>query len=172
MLTPFQEQRVVGNFLRQGVLEGVLDIASRRLLVDEFSQLEIVKHAFQFLARRRRNYLGNESKREVAAKNCKRLKQILLTRGKAIDTSREERLNGRRDAKLAQRLGKLDSRPLSRQCAFIQQHLHRLFHEEWIALGAFDDERLERLEVGRVAQQLRQHFNRALLRERLESYLS
>jgi hypothetical protein len=37
---PFVQHRVVGDVIGQRVLEGVLDVADRRLLVDELAELE------------------------------------------------------------------------------------------------------------------------------------
>ena len=60
---------------------------------------------------------------------------------------------------------------IAHQRAFIEQHLHRLFHEKRIALGAFDDEALEWRQLGAVAEHRRQHFLGALVAERVEPQL-
>ena len=43
LLAPLDQDRVVGHFLRQRVLENVFGVAHRRLLVDELAQLQIIE---------------------------------------------------------------------------------------------------------------------------------
>jgi len=47
-LAAFEQKRVVGDLLRQRVLENILGIAHRRLLVDELAQLQIIEDAVEF----------------------------------------------------------------------------------------------------------------------------
>src|SRR5262249_47257719 len=42
--SPFGQQRIVGDLLRQRVLEAIFALANRRLFVDEFAQLESRQH--------------------------------------------------------------------------------------------------------------------------------
>ena len=53
-LAALDQHRVVGDLLRQRVLEGVLDIARGRLLVDELARLQVGEHPLQFVVRSRR----------------------------------------------------------------------------------------------------------------------
>ena len=57
---------------------------------------------------------------------------------------------------------------VAHQRSLFEQHLHRLLHEERIALGALDNQSLERLELRRVAQHRGQHLRRAFLAQRIE----
>ena len=67
-LAPLDQQRVVGDFLRQRVLEGVLDIADRRLLVDELAQLQIVEHAVQLVVGLR-DHLAHQRQAEILVRS-------------------------------------------------------------------------------------------------------
>src|SRR5579864_5893802 len=92
------------------------------------------------------------------------------------------------------------NRAVVRQCAVVQQHLHRLLHEEGITAGALDDETLESFDAvlharpsgdlkvpgrplpvcawrlcrrrGRGTQKSGEHLLGALLAERVETKLS
>ena len=48
-LTASAQQRVVGDFLRERVLENVFGFGERRLLMDEFAGSEPREHPFQFV---------------------------------------------------------------------------------------------------------------------------
>src|SRR5208283_1638204 len=72
---------------------------------------------------------------------------------------------------IAQRLGESDRLAIAYQRTFIEEHLHRLFHEERIAAGPLDDEPLERPYFRRVADHRGQHFFGALLAEWVEPQL-
>jgi hypothetical protein len=50
-LAPLGQDGVLGDFLGECVLEGVLDIASRGLLVYELGKLESMQHAAQVVFR-------------------------------------------------------------------------------------------------------------------------
>ena len=60
---------------------------------------------------------------------------------------------------------------VAHQRTFVEQHLHRLFHEERVALGLLDDHALERQQILAVAEQRRQHLVGALLAQRIEPQL-
>ena len=77
-----------------------------------------------------------------------------MIRRQPVDARGENRLHRRRDFELAERLGEFGC-PVAHQCALIEQHQHRLFHEERIAFGLLDDQPLERLQVLAVAEQAR-----------------
>ena len=46
---PLHQDRVVGNLLRQSVLEDVFAVAQRRLLVDELAQLQVIEQTAEFV---------------------------------------------------------------------------------------------------------------------------
>jgi hypothetical protein len=50
-LAALLKNRVVGDLLREGMLEDVFDIAGGRLLVDELAQLEVIEQAVEFVIR-------------------------------------------------------------------------------------------------------------------------
>ena len=96
---------------------------------------------------------ANQRERKLFSDHRQRLQQLLLAGGQAIDARRENRLHGRRNLQLGQRLGELDRRRVAHQRALVEQHLYRLFHEERIALGLLDDQALERRQLGAVTEQ-------------------
>ena len=49
LLAPLDQHRVVGDLLRQRVLEDVFGVADRRLLVDELAQLQVVEQPVEFV---------------------------------------------------------------------------------------------------------------------------
>ena len=61
--------------------------------------------------------------------------------------------------------------PLRTSAPVVEQHLHRFFHEERVALGLLDDEPLERTQFHAVAEQRRQHLVGAFLAQRVEPQL-
>ena len=67
--------------------------------------------------------------------------------------------------------GELHRGAIADQRTLVQQHLHRLFHEERVALGLLGDQSLERNQIFFVAEQRGQHFLGALLAERIEPKL-
>ena len=74
LLAPLDQYRVVGDFLGQRVLEGVFDVADRRLLVDELADLQVVEQSVEFVIRllttARINDIGNS--RPMTASVCSR----------------------------------------------------------------------------------------------------
>jgi hypothetical protein len=144
-LAALYQDQVVGDLLRQCVLENVLDIAGGRLLVDKLRQLKVGEHPLQVVVPFG-CHLSHQAERELPAQNRERLQQILLFRRQAIDACGKDRLHGGRYFQLAERLGQ-SGRAVAHEGAFVEEHLHRLFHEEWVAFGALDDEAFESIDV-------------------------
>ena len=96
LLAPLLEDRVVGNLLRERVLEDILDVRDRRLLVDEFTKLQIGEEAFELLFRVARD-ASCETEDELAAEDGKSLQERLLVVTQPIDTRGEDGLHGRRN---------------------------------------------------------------------------
>ena len=60
------QHRIVGDIMSQRVLEDVLDVAGRRLLVDELGELEFGHHLLQYLAR---YFTGEAAGNRIAARS-------------------------------------------------------------------------------------------------------
>src|SRR5216683_4611901 len=84
-LAALDQQGVVGDLLRQRMLECVLNPRERWLFIDELACLQIGKHSFQLRPRRGGNP-PNQVKRRLLAHHRQCLQQIFLLRGQAVDT--------------------------------------------------------------------------------------
>src|SRR5208282_1842998 len=106
-LAAFGENRFVRNLLGESVLEDILGFRSRRLLVDEFAELEIGKQ-------RRENRVGfarrvaYQPERKFLADYCQRLQQFLLGGCEAVDPRRDYSFDRGRNPYGRERLRKLD----------------------------------------------------------------
>ena len=144
LLAPLQQHGVVGDLLRERVLEGVFDVADRRLLVDELAELQIDDQPFELVLRLSRDRPG-QAEHELAAEHRQGLQQILLVVVQPVDARGENCLHRGRDPERGERLDEPRSLPFSRcERAFVEQRLHRLLHEEGRAAGRLDDDLLER----------------------------
>ena len=157
LLAALLEDRVVGDLLRERVLEDILDVGDRRLLVDELAKLEVGEETLELLVRVSGDGPG-ETEDELPAEDGKSLQERLLVVAQPVDTRGEDGLHGRRNAQRRKRLDQLD-RPLrSLQGAFVEQRLNRLLHEERGASGGLDDELLERQQAVGLSKHGRQHL--------------
>src|SRR6266545_3023175 len=87
-LAPFDQQRTVNHFLRQGMLEDVFDFGKRRLLVDELRSLQVRQEWPQGILGLADNLL-NEAQGKFFAKHGEGLQQFFLWRWKSVDTGSE-----------------------------------------------------------------------------------
>ena len=165
----FHQHRVVGDFLGKRVLEGVFDVAQSRLLVDELAELKVIEHPVEFFLRVR-THRTNQRQRKFAPDYGQRLQQILRIGGN----------RSMRAARISCTVGGIFNSliglvrcvvAITHQRAFIEEHLHRLFHEERIALGLLDDHALERREFGAIAEQCGEHLVGGFLTQRIEAQL-
>src|SRR6266851_1594490 len=140
-LSELDEHRLVCHLLSERVLEDVLDIAGGRLFVDELGKLQIMQHAVQLVFRFSDHPL-HQAQRKFSSDHRKRLQQILFSGRQTIDSRGENILHRRRNPQLCQWLDEFEA-SVAYQRPVIQQHYHRLFHEERVALGLFDNEPLE-----------------------------
>jgi hypothetical protein len=138
--------------VRQGVLEGVLDIGEQPGLGDEFRRLEMSQPLRQitFGQPGDRAELGQ---RHVLSDDRRRLEQALLSRRQAVDPRGENGLN---------RLGQLDDlnglheaigTALAREHARLGQRAYALLEKERIALRPLDQERPQRRKLRVVTQE-------------------
>src|SRR5216684_5702473 len=168
-LTAFDEVRVVGDLLRQRVLEDVLDVPGGWLLVDELPGLQTRQPTLQFVVRLERHAL-HQPERKFASQHRQGLQQLLLLRRQPVYTRGEHDLHRRGDLYRVHRPGELH-RPVALKHAIFEENQHYLFHEEGSALGPLNDEPLEWKQILAVAQHCREHLLGAFLAERVETKL-
>ena len=118
-LAALDQQRVVSDLLRQRMLEGVLNIARRRLLVDELPGLQPREHALQLVVRPARHAL-HQPERKFSSQHRQGLQQLLLIRRQPVDARGEHGLHRGGDLDRVHRLGELH-----RSVALAARHLRR-----------------------------------------------
>ena len=90
---PLLQHRAVGHFLRQRMLEDVLDFGKRGLFVEKLFALEGGEQAIQFVFRLGDD-LADQAQRELPANDRELLQQGFLVWGEAIDAGGEDALHG------------------------------------------------------------------------------
>ena len=95
-LAPLDQDRVVGDLLRQRVLENVFGIAHRRLLVDELAQLQVIEKTVEFVVGLER-HAAHQREWKFASEDGKRLQQFLGIGSNTVDARRENPLHRRRN---------------------------------------------------------------------------
>ncbi len=91
------QNRAVGDFQDQRVLEGVLDVRQDRLFVDEPTKLQITQHLIQIVIRFA-DHIPDQPQREPLADHRQGLDKLLLVGWQPVDTRGEDRLYSGRDA--------------------------------------------------------------------------
>src|ERR1700730_6185121 len=119
------QDRVVRNLLRQRVLEDVLGVADRRLLVDEFAELQVVENAMEFVVTLE-HHRTNQRQRKLTANDGQRLQQVFRIGRQAIDTRGQNSLHRRRYLQRIERARELHRTAVAHQRTLVEQHLHRL----------------------------------------------
>src|ERR1700731_218871 len=155
-LAALDQQRVVGDLLRQRVLEDVFDLGRGRLFVDELAGLQGRQSRLQFPVHRRSD-LPDQRQRRLPAHYGEGLDQLLVLTRQPVDTRGQYPLHGRRQPQLRERARNLDG-AVAYEGALVEQRLHHLLDEEWIALSALDYHTFERIEFDPIAQQRREHL--------------
>ena len=149
---PLQQHSIVGDFLRQGVLEGVFQLREQARLIEELRRLQVRQAPLHGRpgdsAMACRSAAGH-----LRADDCSRLEELFLLRGQAVDTRRQHRLHGGGHLNARERLGQTIGPALAHQHLGFHQRPHTLFQKEGIALGAGDQERREGRQAGVVSQQ-------------------
>ena len=96
VLAPLLEQRAVGDFMGERVLEGVLGIWKKPRLVQKLRLLQMRESPLHRVLRQ----LGHgveQPEGDVLADDRGRLEQLLVVRWEPVDPSRQDHLHGRRD---------------------------------------------------------------------------
>jgi hypothetical protein len=95
-----------------------------------------------------------EGQEHLRPQDRRRLEQVLLLRGHAVDASRQNRLHSRRHLNGRQRRRHAIGPRLAHQGPGLHQRPHALLQEEGIALGALDQELGERAQAGVVPHEV------------------
>jgi hypothetical protein len=99
------------------------------------------------------------------------LEQALLLGRQAVDAGGQHRLHCRRHLNAGQRLGQAMGAPFAHQHPALHQGAHTLFQEKRIPFGARDQELLECVQAGVVAQQRLEKLLGAGGRQRVQAQL-
>src|SRR5229473_1206801 len=83
-LAALDQYRVVGDLLRQRMLEDVFDIAGGRLFVDELRRLQVGEHTLQLITLPSVEHPPDQRQRELPANHGERLQQLLLIGGQTV----------------------------------------------------------------------------------------
>ena len=143
---PLLEQTAIGDLVRQGMLEGVFVLGKQACLVQELGRLQVRQAAVQGLL----GQLGNslqQGQGYLRANDRGGLEEALLLRRQAVDARRQHRLHRGRHLHARRGLCQAIGPRLPDQHPGLHQGAHALLQEEGIALGARDQQLLER--VGR-----------------------
>ena len=152
------------------MLEGVFVLGEQARLIQELRRLEVRQAAVQ----RRLGQVGNglqQGQGHLGANDGGGLQQPLLLGWQAVDTCRQHGLHGGRHLDALRGAGQTIRPRLAHQHPGLHQGAHALFQEEGVALGARDQQRLERCQAGVVAQQRLQELVGTRRGQRVEPQL-
>src|SRR6266404_4375974 len=156
--TLLMEESAIDDFMRERMLEGVLEVGEAARFVEKLGRLEVTQPATERLLVLVRDRL-EEGKAEVLPDDRGSLEEPFLSGGQAVDARGQNGLHcaGHVDRRQATR--QLVGASWARQCARLDQRPDTLLDEERIALGALDQEALERVQTGVAPEEdLEQHL--------------
>src|SRR5690349_10973933 len=119
------------------MLERVFDLGEEPRLIEEFGRLKSYETRVQFLVGNVRNCL-QEPESNVSSDDGRRFKETFVLTRKAIDASREHRLDGRRDTDGCRCLRELVVAAATGEGALGGQHGHALLEKEGVAPAPLD----------------------------------
>ena len=134
------------------MLESVLEIGKELCLVEELGGLKLGQACAQLVLGKLGDSL-QECERHILADDCGRLQQSLVLGRQPVDARRQDRLSGRRDLQIVRRLRQAIGAALAGQRFGLYQRPDALLEEEGVAVGARDQQVLERLKAGVVPEQ-------------------
>ena len=167
---PLLQEAAVGHLVGQGMLEGVLALGKEARLVQELGRLQVR----QATVERCLGQLGNgleQGQGHLRANHGSRLEEAFRLGRQPVDAGRQHRLHRGRHLNGRQRLRQAIGSRLADQHPGLHQGAHALLQKEGIALGARDQELLERRQAGVIPQQGLQELVRAGRRQRVEPQL-
>jgi hypothetical protein len=134
---PLLQHTAIGNFLGQGVLEGVFEVGEQTLLVQELPGLQRTKMLVQQLLGKLDDRL-QQRVGHILADHRRGLQQMLVVRSKPVDACGEDRLYRSRNLDAGGWRGKPVGSAASVQGTGLHQCTGAFFEEQRIPLCAFD----------------------------------
>ena len=128
----------------EGVLEGVFELGEEAGFVEELGGLQVAEPAAQLLLGQLRNGL-QEGEGHLGANHRGGLEETLLLGRQAVDARRQDGLHRGGDLQAVEGLCQAIGAALADQHPGFHQGPDALLQEKGIALGALDQEPLERL---------------------------
>ena len=154
---PLLQETAVGHLVGEGVLEGVFEFGEEAGFVEELGGLQVAETAAQFLLGQLRDGL-QEGEGHLSADDRRGLEEPLLLGRQAVDAGRQDGLHRGGDLQALEGLCQAIGAALADQHPGFHQGPDALFQEKGVALGALDQEPLERHQAGVVPQQGLQQF--------------
>ena len=164
------QEASVCHLVGQGVLEGVLALGKEPCLVEELGRLEVREATMQH----RLGHLGNglqQRQGHVRADDRGALQEVLVLQGQAVDASGQHRLHRGGHLQALDRLRQAIRATLTGQDPGLYQGAPALLQEERVALSPCDQQALEGLKAGVVAEEGLQECPGAGGRQRVEPQL-
>jgi hypothetical protein len=166
---PLLQEAAVRDLVREGMLEGILEIGIEPSFVEELARLQVVESATERLVRELGDRL-EQGEWHVFADDRGGLQEAFLLRGETVDASCQHYLDRGRNLDRLDRLRQPIPAALSPQHLGLHQHPDGLFQEERIP--ALDEELLEQRQPGIVPEERVQEFSGTLRRERIQPHLA
>src|SRR5438876_3875146 len=168
--TPLGELRVVGDLLRQRVLEGVLDLRIEGRLEQELARNERPDGGGELVLREIRDAPQHRI-RQLAADHRRGLEHGFLALRQPVDASRQDGLDRGRDRELLHGSHEPIGAPRPDQGFRLDERLHHLLDEEGISAGALGETLGQWHDRRIAAEQITQQLGESLGAEGLEREL-
>ncbi len=142
---PLHKQTTVGDLVGQGVLERVLGVGEEASLVQELGRLETGESERDPVLIDAAHAL-EQGQGYVLPHDGGGLKELLVLGVEAVDAGRENGVDRGRHLEARDGTGEPIRAALARERSRFEQGPDALLQEQWVALGAVDQQPLERLE--------------------------
>src|SRR5260370_12786107 len=144
--TLLMEESAIDDFMRERMLEGVLEVGEAARFVEKLSRLEVTQPATERLLVLVRDRL-EEGKGEVLPDDRGSLEEPFLLGGQTVDARGQNGLHCAGHVDRRQTTRQLVGASWARQCARLDQRANTLLDEKWIALGPLYQEALDQLQA-------------------------
>ena len=151
-ISSLQQHAAVGDLVSEGVLEGIFELREKPRLVHEFGRLQPRETALQIVFAACEDSLEN-GVGNVGADDGGGLQQLFVRGIEPIDARGDDRLHGRRNANRVETAHQAIGAARARKSAGFGERAHAFLEEQRIALGALDQQRLERRHARVAAEQ-------------------
>ena len=156
-LTRLGELRVIGDVLRERMLEAVFGLGVGRALVDELGHAQ-ASQPLAHLAAVQLEELLHERFAKAPPHHRGDLEQVLFPVGETIDAGGEYSLNGGGDTDLGHIARQPVGTPLADEGVVLGEGVDHLLDEEWVAGGAVANSFAELVQTRAVAEQVAQQL--------------